>query len=283
MQSIFTSPIFIDRASTAVANAILREQRKPMTDEQKAVFWRAFDKRTEEIQAEFKPQLVKLFKAQEADVIKRVGKYRAPKSLRKADDDALYPMLFDSDDWETRFSVVGEKVITAGFVEAGQERIAELVIGIDFDIQNPRAQEFLKKKIPKFSFDVNNTTSKQLLTEFRTGMKLGEGIPELRKRVTKVYGFAEKVRTERIARTEVIGAYNSGYHEGMVQSGVVKEKEWIATLDDRVRDSHKALNRQVRLLDKPYSNGLMHPGDHRGPPEEIINCRCTESAHSFYE
>jgi hypothetical protein len=30
--------------------------------------------------------------------------------------------------------------------------------------------------------------------------------------------------------------------------------------------------------DKPFSNGLMFPGDWRGRPEEVYNCRCTLGA-----
>ena len=59
------------------------------------------------------------------------------------------------------------------------------------------------------------------------------------------------------------------------ESDRVEKKEWLATMDDRTRESHADLNGEVRELDKDFSNGLAYPGEPSGDPEEIINCRCT--------
>lgn len=52
------------------------------------------------------------------------------------------------------------------------------------------------------------------------------------------------------------------------------KKKWITMHDNRVRDSHKALDGETVDVDKPFSNGLMYPGDGSGSPSDYINCRC---------
>ncbi|GAF85937.1 unnamed protein product, partial [marine sediment metagenome] len=58
-----------------------------------------------------------------------------------------------------------------------------------------------------------------------------------------------------------------GSYQAYKQSGVVERKQWLATMDDRVRDEHAAMNGEKVGLDESFSNGLMFPGE--------PNCRCT--------
>ena len=51
-------------------------------------------------------------------------------------------------------------------------------------------------------------------------------------------------------------------------------KSWIATGDNRTRESHQNVNGELVPLDKPFSHGLMYPGDPMGSANEIVNCRC---------
>ena len=83
---------------------------------------------------------------------------------------------------------------------------------------------------------------------------------------------------ERIVRTETTRAMNTGELSSMEHAaarGLPIQKEWLATLDGRTRDSHAGLDGQVRDIDQPFSNGLMYPGDYNGPASEVIHCRCT--------
>jgi uncharacterized protein with gpF-like domain len=55
---------------------------------------------------------------------------------------------------------------------------------------------------------------------------------------------------------------------------------WIATDDDRTRDSHADMDdQQVTGMDTPFISGdgceLLYPGDWTAPPEETCNCRCS--------
>ena len=58
------------------------------------------------------------------------------------------------------------------------------------------------------------------------------------------------------------------------------QKEWIATLDERVRIDHAEANGQVVDMDKNFLVGgeeLAYPGDSRGSAANVINCRCTNA------
>jgi uncharacterized protein with gpF-like domain len=57
--------------------------------------------------------------------------------------------------------------------------------------------------------------------------------------------------------------------------GVKTQKGWLATNDDRTRDSHAELNGVFVDIDDEFDNGLEYPGDPNGDPSEVYNCRCT--------
>ena len=94
--------------------------------------------------------------------------------------------------------------------------------------------------------------------------------------------MGDRIRSsaETIARTEIIGGANGGTLEAWIQSEVVKGKRWLATLDDRVRDTHAEAHGQEVAIDEDFvvgnASGPM-PGQ-MGTPEEDINCRCTATA-----
>jgi len=83
----------------------------------------------------------------------------------------------------------------------------------------------------------------------------------------------------RIARTETTTAMNTAMDVAAEQTGIMIEKVWIASIDDRTRDSHADLDGVQVPKNEPFrtsnGNSLDYPGDPNGRPEEIINCRCT--------
>jgi hypothetical protein len=81
----------------------------------------------------------------------------------------------------------------------------------------------------------------------------------------------------RIARTEGHRIQCSATHDAAQQAkdrGADIVKMWDATLDGKTRESHVAVDGQIRELDETFSNGLMFPGDPAGGAAEVINCRC---------
>lgn len=94
-------------------------------------------------------------------------------------------------------------------------------------------------------------------------------------------------RGEVIARNETLAALNAGKEEGirqLIDTGKVRAsqvtKVWSATMDDRTRDSHVAMNGQTVGINgyftTPSGALMMHPHDNSmgAPASEIIQCRC---------
>ena len=81
----------------------------------------------------------------------------------------------------------------------------------------------------------------------------------------------------RIARTEghrvtQQATLNAQYKAKDAGADIVKQ--WNSALDSRTRDSHVAVDGEIRELDEKFSNGLRFPGDPAGQASEVVNCRC---------
>lgn len=170
-----------------------------------------------------------------------------------------------------------EPIMTQGVDDWGNEALEDAGISMAFDILNPLTEMFFADWADNRIVGITETTRRALNATLIDGFSRGEGIRELSKRVTVVMEDAKKYRAERIARTEVLRASNHATYAAYKTSGVPMLKEWVATLDNRVRDEHAALHGEQADLDEPFESGgatAMHPGDF-GVPELDINCRCT--------
>lgn len=125
---------------------------------------------------------------------------------------------------------------------------------------------------------VDETTRASLHDTLTTGVANGEGALELTERVNEVFDFADTVRAERIARTEVASSSNFTTFTAHQDSGLVAIREWIAVGPPRTRISHRApTDGQRRAL-----NELFDVGTSQGPypgaiddASENFRCRCT--------
>lgn len=105
----------------------------------------------------------------------------------------------------------------------------------------------------------------------------GESVPETAKRLRQVADM-NRAASLRDARTMINAAEQGGKlaeYEELAEEGVNIEKGWMATLDERTRDSHAEMDMEYVPIDEPFSNGLMEPCDPDGDPAEVYNCRCT--------
>lgn len=178
---------------------------------------------------------------------------------------------------------------------------------IVFNLMNKKTVEKLRSQrtmnVPRwrrFSIPKDRRWNEKFMTsQLLQGMMQGESIREMRNRLfQEIDKKSEKGRTPeqrldilernlrsavRNARTMVTNAECGGrldsYRE-LESRGVVQKKVWIATPDDRTRESHFELDGEEVDIDEEFSNGCMFPADENCPDEsEIWNCRCSMKDH----
>jgi hypothetical protein len=122
--------------------------------------------------------------------------------------------------------------------------------------------------------------------EVAAALIAGTAGPELADRIEAVFDTTAtpywENRATVVARTETLGALNGGRADGQAtmarRLGGEWERVWVATLDTRTRPTHAVADGQRIPLGGTFSVGgaqLRWPGDPLGPPEEVIQCRCT--------
>lgn len=152
---------------------------------------------------------------------------------------------------ETREAI--RRTVTKGYTEsASPDKTAKALrdtIGL-----NTRQQEALQRKVEKWQADGLSSTLIEKRREFE-------------------YKKALRYRSMNIARTETVGASNSGQLEawrqgrsdGLIDEGLVKE--WIVTPDDRLCPVCEPMGGQQVPLDAVFSSGQLNPPLHP-------SCRC---------
>lgn len=138
---------------------------------------------------------------------------------------------------------------------------------------------------------VNDATKARILRVFKAGTAVPAADQAISRR--QLGNKLLRDRGEMIARTETLNGLRAGRHEGMqqlVESGKVRADQvrirWQATLDSRVRDSHRWLHDQkIRMGEffnpapgvfMAYPGDLEHsPGNPKGLAANVVACRCT--------
>lgn len=159
-----------------------------------------------------------------------------------------------------------------------------------FLLESEYQQKLAYKTVYKKNLDPLSTYSKLVLDENKKvlvsdlrrsltqSVAQGEGIQASAKRIQRVIE-TDMNRSLRIARTETTTIMNKATYDSMIHASsfMPLKKEWIATADDRTRESHVHMDGEVVSFDKHFSNGLLFPGDQNGEASEVVNCRCTMS------
>lgn len=181
-----------------------------------------------------------------------------------------------------------------------------LSVGVRFDIRDAHTIKRLildgKIELPQKKLDIPKDmqwNKKQINNSVLQGILQGESIDKISRRIFKqamagenlqgldideVVDIIDKNRNSaiRTARTMVTSAENHGRLDSymdLAEQGVIEKKVWMSTPDDRTRPSHIDMDGEEQNINAIFSNGCMFPGDGKGPPEEVWNCRCTLHTH----
>lgn len=155
------------------------------------------------------------------------------KSVKVADPGDLVSQWFNFTVWDKRAENVMLPFIRASILLAGPKALRSIDASAQFDNSSPGVQEALSARTVSIR-GMNRTLQKDTRAALAAGLDAGESVSSLRKRIGGVFGFDDRNRALRIARTETIWGLNAGAVEGYKQSGVVVAKEWSTAEDERV-------------------------------------------------
>lgn len=109
----------------------------------------------------------------------------------------------------------------------------------------------------------------------------GLSIPHTAREIVAAVDGVAGHRATALARTDMIGLANGASQTAATEAFAGRDdvlKVWLATEDDRTRETHADANGQEVPLNEYFTVGgyqAMYPGDPELPDEEVINCRCT--------
>lgn len=209
-------------SAALIDHAVIR-----IDDLRKAALWQQFERWTRSRRNRVERKVVGFFREQEKEIVRNVN---AGKSLMGKGP----AQWADWAAWQVTFEEYGQLFLPQIVGDKGQLEMEKLLIGIDFNVENPRVQAFISQRAFRFSFDTNAGTQQALRDIFQESLAAGEGIAPMTRRINELFTFKKRYQGEQIARSEVIRAANYGAEQAYLQSGVVAEKEWIVSRDARL-------------------------------------------------
>jgi len=223
---------------------------KGLSDEQKTAIWWVFEKSAVKLEANFKRVMKNFFQEQQDTVNAKLEQLLGDKSVRK-DIDNIIEMLLAWAAENDKLKGVLKPAWLAGWKEGWKVVEGTFSLGINFDLLNPRFLFWLDEYGADQVKNINETTKDALRDELVEGLASGESVPKLRDRVSRVFSDAKGRRAETIARTESHNSVSAGTFE-TYRAADVEKKSWLSTRDMRTRDSHRAIDGEIRELHESF-------------------------------
>lgn len=151
-----------------------------------------------------------------------------------------------------------------------------------FNPEDPGVLAWIREHAAKAASLLSQTSRDEARKIIARGVEEGLGASQIARELRGLYDRQAPARATRLARTEVIRASNYGNQQGVKQSGINYQREWIATRDERTRDTHQGADGQRVGKNEFYVVGGsqgMFPGDPMLPARETLMCRCAELFH----
>jgi HK97 family phage portal protein len=250
-------------------------------DPLRAQYWRGFVERLKPLENRFMSRVRRHLFSMRSTVLENIFA-QGERSVRGLTDEEWVQLVLFSMDAETKELLTWvEPFIQQGIEQGGNMVLGELGSSSSFTIESDLGLQAFKdrtNRIVDFNLGgtIISTTFDDVSNQLRDGLRLGENLDSLAKRVQEYFNQAGKGRSRTIARTEVGTAVQAGRGAAMKQEGV-EQHEWLSSRDAIVRtERHDHLiDGEVVTLGDDFSNGLRWPLDDKGDASNVINCRCT--------
>jgi len=183
-----------------------------------------------------------------------------PKKGRKDFDADKW--LFDINKARTKLAADNPYYLEPPMVGGGEAGLNAVGMGQSFNVGDPLAIQWMATHSKNSAWKVTQTFHSKMKDILKRGLGFGLSIPEMRDNLLNYIHGISAARAELIARTEVLKASNLGYWRGMVQSGVVEGKQWLATADRDTCPHCAKMDGATMPLEKPF----FKLGDSLRPP-----------------
>ncbi len=196
----------------------------------------------------------------------------AIRKLKRQKDEAtndLVRILFSNyNDWVGLVFSATKEGMSKVMEQSGKDALAEVNSDVVFDLQNPRALDYLSQHALENSNSYTDTMKEDIALQVQEAVEQGQSVDVISNVIDSFFDDQSDYRADRLARTETIDAYAQGNLEGYRQSGVVTGKEWLfdgGTCESNICPAN--VDDGVIGLDDTFSSGDDAPPAHP-------NCEC---------
>jgi len=124
---------------------------------------------------------------------------------------------------------------------------------------------------------ITATTRANIQSVIASGLRDGLSEKDIAANIRAIAPGIAGSRADTISRTETHAAANISADATAKATGVPFKRQWAASKGDRTRDAHRRADGQKVGMNEPFNvdhEDLRYPGDPRGRPGNVINCRC---------
>jgi HK97 family phage portal protein len=202
---------------------------------------------------------------------KVIGIIKDNKAITKMDINVLLAMIDNFLEVDSKkLGPMMKPIYEEGSLSASTISLYSLGISLPSKVNDIIVEDMVKN-----ISDISDYTYKLIRNEIKDAITSGESVAEMTDRVLGIYKF-QASRARIIAQTESANVMNRTTNDEYVKAGV-KKKVWVATNDDKTRDSHRTYGAMGAIpYNEPFNKqtGIMFPGDPQASASEIVGCRC---------
>lgn len=177
-----------------------------------------------------------------------------------------------ADDTQAKTAKLHKQMLTASAQSALQP------FDISFDIRAPTSQVILDAVAARIQGTITSAIEEQITEAIQNGYANGDSVDRVSRAITTATDKISKVRADMLARTDLNALSNAGSLLGATTADAASTKTWLATEDERTRETHSEADGQTVGINDVFTVGgesAQYPGDPNLSWEESANCRCT--------
>ena len=242
--------------------------------------WKTHMAKRRKVMAAFQSKFRKLIFEIRSEMLTKIKMQNNKSATTRA---AAADFIFDFSKFTNKLIVSMRNISAAALQEAGDQLYSEIAKDDPWHMPMPQAQKFLEQRKNEM-VGVSQQIFDRVRTQIDEGITAGDSTKEIADRVRSVSNEISEGRSKVVAQTETAVAYGVGRQAAMKSAGV-EFKRWLSSRNISVRPTHTKADSDYWdnpiPIDEPFIVGgarLMHPGDPSGPPQEVINCHCVQTA-----